>query len=484
MSVYVPDYNCDVFVSYAAVDNQPLAGEETCWVTNLINTLKVRVAHKLGTQAYSLWIDYQSRTDEPLAAQLKRHLENLEKSATFILILSPGYLVSPECHKELDHFLRRVGNNGGRIFKIEYLPVELIPELKDISGYRFWKRDTTDRVHSLGCPKPNPGDDKHYEYYIQIDNLATDLVEKLKNLKKEIENNNQQIENDEKLKPKANIFLAEVSDDLSLQREELKRNLELQGFGVLPSTPYFFPNDEQKLCQAIDADLEKSVVFVQLLSQFNPWRPVGMSTPQLQYDRAGVLNKKILQWRNPNLDVNLVTETTYRTLLTKSTVMATGIVEFHEYLFRRLEPPPPPPPSPPCDLVFVNAEPNNIQLAQKIAEVLAEKHGLGYILPIEISGDITPTQLREDLETNLEFCSAVLVLYNHPHELPWLRNQLLYCHRIRSKRNSPFKVIVCDNQPPDDKLPPNVKFSDLHILKCVMPYHDNCVSCFIQVLRS
>jgi hypothetical protein len=475
MSVYVPDYNCDVFVSYAAVDNQPLAGEETCWVTNLINTLKVRVAQKLGTNAYSLWIDYQSRADESIAGKLETHLKNLEKSATFILILSPGYLVSPECRQELDSFLRRVGHNWGRIFKIEYHPIELLPALQDIRGYRFWKRDATDRIYPLGYPKPNPSDDKHYEYYVQIDNLATDLVEKLKNLKKEI---------DEKPKLKANIFLAEVSDDLSLQREELKRNFELQGYGVLPNTLYFFPHDEQKLCQTIDEDLERSKIFVQLLGQFNPLRPVGMSTPQLQYDRAGVLNKEILQWRNPKLDVNLVTETTYRTLLTKSTVMATGIVEFHEYLFRRLEPPPPPPPSPPCDLVFVNAEPNNIQLAQKIADVLAEKHGLGYILPIEISGDITPTQLREDLETNLQFCDAMLVLYNHPHELPWLRNQLLYCHRIRSRRNSPFKVIVCDNQPPDDKPPPNVKFPDLYILECVMPYHDNCVSCFIQVLRS
>ncbi len=484
MPVYIPKYACDIFVSYAAVDNQALPSEEAGWVTYFINTLKIRVAHKLGTDAYSLWINYQSHTDEHIVAKLKTYLEHLENSATFILILSPGYLVSTECRQELDSFLSRVGNKWGRIFKIEYHPTELIPELKDILGYRFWKHDIAGKIHSLGYPKPNPSDDKHYEYYIQIDNLATDLVEKLKDLKKEIDNDGKLIEYDKKLKPKASIFLAQVSDDLSLQREELKRNLELQGYSVLPQNHFYFFSDEQKLCQAIDEDLEKSKIFVQLLSQINPLRSVGMSTPQLQYDRACRLNKEIVQWRNPNLDINSVTETTYRTLLTQSTVMATGMVEFQEYLFRRLNSEEPTPEPSPQELIFVIAEPNHTLLAQKIANILTEKHGLSSVLPMEISDTTTATQLREDLETNLQFCSAVLMLYNHSHELPWLRNQLLYCHRIRSRRNSPFKVIVCDNQPPDDKPLPSVKFPDLHILKCVMPYHDNCVSCFIQVLRS
>ena len=56
MATYAPRCRHDIFVSYAHVDNEPLAGPETRWVTNLITGLKPLLGQKLGrADAYSLW---------------------------------------------------------------------------------------------------------------------------------------------------------------------------------------------------------------------------------------------------------------------------------------------------------------------------------------------------------------------------------------------------------------------------------------------
>jgi hypothetical protein len=93
----------------------------------------------------------------------------------------------------------------------------------------------------------------------------------------------------------ATVFLAEVTDDLQEVRVEVERYLQQQNIRVLPSTLYYFPTAEE-LRQAVDADLQGSTLFVQLLSPAVPRRPTGMSTPQVQYVAAqAVAGLPILQ---------------------------------------------------------------------------------------------------------------------------------------------------------------------------------------------
>ena len=92
MTTYVPHYKHDIFVSYAHVDNEPIAGMDTRWVTNLITGLKPLLGQKLGrADASSLWRDYELRGDEPITPHL---LEQVQDAAILLLILSPGYLAS------------------------------------------------------------------------------------------------------------------------------------------------------------------------------------------------------------------------------------------------------------------------------------------------------------------------------------------------------------------------------------------------------
>lgn len=187
MPVYVPNYKHDIFVSYAHVDNAPFAGAEKGWVTTLIGELKNQLGRKLGrSEAYSLWMDYELRGNEPLTPDINEQLSNC---ATFLLIFSRGYLQSRWCRLEMNTFLALSGgSSSGRIFMIEpdfISPEEKPSEFQDLLGYPFWiKNSDTGRTNTLGIPKPNPS--QQPEYYQKLNELASDLTSKLNQLRDEI----------------------------------------------------------------------------------------------------------------------------------------------------------------------------------------------------------------------------------------------------------------------------------------------------------
>jgi hypothetical protein len=75
---YVPQYEYDIFVSYAHVDDDPLPGANEGWVSTLVRSLKTRLAQKLGrSDAYSLWMDHELSGSEPVTSQIAGELRAL-----------------------------------------------------------------------------------------------------------------------------------------------------------------------------------------------------------------------------------------------------------------------------------------------------------------------------------------------------------------------------------------------------------------------
>src|SRR4030095_7827590 len=263
MATDVPHYKHDIYVSYAHVDNEPLAGVDTRWVTNLITGLKPLLGQKFGrADAYSLWMDNTIRAYEAITPHL---LEQVQDSAILLLILSPGYVASEWCCRELSTFVAKVGKEAGRVFIVEREPVDRPEALQDILGYKFWVKDEADNPRTLGVPRPNY---EEFVYFQRLDALASQLVEKLKSLRAQ---SNTAIvtaarsAGTSRSAPRATVFLAEVTDDLQECRAEVEHYLQQQNVRVLPGTFYYFPTAEA-LRQAIDADLRESTLFVQLLS--------------------------------------------------------------------------------------------------------------------------------------------------------------------------------------------------------------------------
>ncbi len=468
MSVYVPQYQYDIFVSYAHVDNEIFAGADKGWVTTLVDTLKIFLAQKIGSaNAYSLWLDQILPGHLP---STYNSIQYLEKSAVFLLVLSPAYLKSEQCRLELNAFLAQVGGaDSGRVFIVEYQASERVEVLNDLRGYTFWEADPTNaRPRSLSF------DSKQYHW--KTEDLAIDIVDKLDVLKTDII----------PVSSEYTIFLAEVSDDLFFQRDELRRNLELQGLRVLPNKFYAF-NTKQELKNAIDSDMKNSVLFVQLLSSIAPQRPPGMSTPQLQYDCAKELGLPILQWRDRKLKLNEITDLTHRKLLTGSTVMAVSMVEFQQQIMQALEKlkiDDEKPSSTAGDFIFINAAPQELDLAKQVEQALV-KLGYACSLPMEIDHNTPPAKIREDLDNNLQFCDAVIILNNIHTDLVWVRQQVLQCRRAEGKRDGreALKAIAVYNHPDREKSPININLPNLHILDGSVPYPDTCVPTFIQVLQ-
>jgi hypothetical protein len=78
------DYDFDIFVSYAHVDDQPLPPASQDWLTTLTNCIKTRLAQKLGrNDAYALWMDHELRGGQPITPEI---LQKVRRSAILLVV--------------------------------------------------------------------------------------------------------------------------------------------------------------------------------------------------------------------------------------------------------------------------------------------------------------------------------------------------------------------------------------------------------------
>lgn len=498
---YVPNCKHDIFVSYARVDDEPFAGADKGWVTTLITGLKILLGKKLGSpELFSLWMDHELRGNTPTTPHICKQLET---SALFVLILSPAYQVSQWCQFELNTLLAIAGKDSGRIFVVEHdIVEERSPDLSDLLGYKFWVRNEFGQPRILAIPKPNP---EEFEYYQKLDDLARQLVEKLKELKQEAQAKLATTptlpptyyadliaatttlttrlpadEADPRLiitsPPSTTVFLAKVSENLEKHRQEVKGYLEQQGVRILPTKEYALAT----LQQSLDQDLKECQLFVQLLNDSSGG---FINYPLFQYQRAQATPLPILQWRDPRLNLTTVTDSVQRTLLEASTVMAVHLFEFQTYIIKYLTPAPVEIPKPTTAgdiLVFINAAPEDMTLAHRIKDIL-DAHGIGYSLPLEISTSTKAAEIRNYLEQNLLYCDSIIVLYDNT-SVVWVNEQLLYCRRMQRLRDQPLKIIAVYSTPSPNKLPLNIKLPNMQILNCPATQVESCLPLFLQSL--
>jgi hypothetical protein len=457
---FVSQYQYDIFVSYAHVDDSSLPGAEIGWVTNLVNCIKTRLAQKLGrSDAYALWMDHELSGHVPVSSQI---IDTLSRTATLVVVLSPGYVASDWCLREKSAFLgalrelRRLG-----VFVVEREPVdenERPVEFKELRGYQFWVQNRDDkRPRILGSPRPDPSD---REYYLQVDDLCSELVDELKRMR--IAGTQAASLLPAPGQPGSSqptVFLAQVTDDLETQRNNIKRFLSQLEVGVLPATLY--SSDPANFRISVGRDLAKCGLFVQLLSEIAGKKPPDL--PQgyaaLQLDLARAAKKPILQWRRPNLDFSSVDDPDQVLLLDGETVRAEGIEEFKAEIRRRLFTAPATTPSRPLNtFVFVNMETSDRPLAERVCSML-DGYGAGYSLP---SRTADPGENRRDMEQNLLNCDAAIVVYGSA-AANWVRSQLLEFRKIIAKRERPLKTLAVFEAPPEEKDSIDLKLPNMQV---------------------
>jgi hypothetical protein len=342
---YIPGYTYDIFISYAHLDNLKMPGQQLGWIELFYQSLTLKLAQRIGKQdAVKIWWDSKKLDGGKL---FDNSIEDgIRDSAIMISLISPGYLQSEYCKKEMDLFysksaLEKTGTSIGdnaRMIKVllNNIPHVQIPEqFGRATGFPFYKAaDNNDFGDPLDYTDP--------VFTAQLKDLRDALIGIFQAFPKEqppaIPSANAPIQNT--APPAANsvspidpvksdaaktdadspgkgfsIYFGEVSDSLRTARKRTIVDLTKSGYSIITNVP---PPDEataheQKVAEAVQgADLA-----VHLLDQF-PGREIEGTDnwyPRKQVEISLQLAPAKLIWVPADLNEQDVEEETYKTFL-------------------------------------------------------------------------------------------------------------------------------------------------------------------------
>jgi hypothetical protein len=456
---YVSDYHHDLFVSYAHFDNEE-DSQEVRWVSRFQADLKNALRQRLGADPEFFFDtrDFQAHQ------HVDYLLENARHSALFLAVFSPSYTTRDFTRQELETFCERAPG-ADRIVTVELLPVEddqqHHPLLRGRKRTPFWWKDKTEQDIPLRLtPKFNA---EMYNERVQV------LAHQIKKLLTQMRETSTQPRTAAVAAPRApavvsapraarapapqegaqpkTVLLAQTTDDLYDESERVRSYLEQFGVTVLPENDY--PQGGADFAAAFEADLGRTALVVQLLGTFVSRKPpdLPLTYAQFQYETAKQRGLKVLQWRRPDLDLATVTHRD-KPLLEGPDVLALGLEEFKAELLRlsveikKAEPPRG------GDLhIFINADRSDQELADALLKLFEESKGCTAARPL-FEG--SAKDIVEDLEANLEYCSAVLLLYGNAPPA-WVRAQLLRYGKIEKRRDEPVRLKSIVLGPPGPK---------------------------------
>ncbi|MEO8149619.1 MAG: TIR domain-containing protein [Bacteroidia bacterium] len=268
---YTPEYTHDVFISYAHIDDEPdsLSADAKGWISNF-HTLLQRRLNKVVGKELKIWRDEKLQGNTVFGPEIE---ERLTKMKMMVSILTPRYVESDWCRREMDSFHKAASGHGGfsinnqaRIFKvvktpfdrsvIDELPEEVNKIFKDILDYKFYIQESEDRFSEL-TPEGSVDNPSTQIFMQKLD----DVVQNIAKLFKQFNNKDQLVIHQHK------IYLAETTYDLQPYRDALVRELQDAGYDVLPDKP--LPSVINKFTADVEAYIDQSILSVHLISSTN-----------------------------------------------------------------------------------------------------------------------------------------------------------------------------------------------------------------------
>ncbi|HEX4948412.1 MAG TPA: TIR domain-containing protein [Blastocatellia bacterium] len=431
MSSTSPDGTDDIFISYAHVDNESPKKGMDGWITRFHHALEVRVAQVRG-QRPKIFRDPKLQGNDVFADVL---MDRIQQSGILVSILSPRYLKSEWCARELTEFYAQqqkagtlvVGDHKARVFKIvkTSIPLDKLPkEVQELIGYDFFKLDEKGRPQELD---EMYGPDAEYAFWARLNDLAYDIAQLLDLIETK----------PEAASPKPMVYLAETISELQDERDAIRRDLQRHGYTVLPdrTLPLLMPELEAVLRD----EMARCKVSVHLLGPAYGIVPEGteesLTIVQNRIARdlgkAGKLARLI--WIEANSDGKDARQTRFleqaRTdpgLDEGADVLETPLEELKTVLYERLkaaEQPvvtaPPPAAMSGAARIYLVCDARDREAVKPLQQQLKQQ-GCKVSLPL-FEGD--EAELREDHEDNLRFCDAVLIYYGQGSEA-WQRKKM------------------------------------------------------------
>jgi hypothetical protein len=428
------EYDHDIFVSYAHLDDKGARP----WVTALVTTLANYSSQRLG-RPLRVWMDHALGGNQAITPEI---IQAVQRSATLLIVMSRGYLLSEWCLKERNAFLDVAADRLEKqsVFVVDAWRTErseMPVELRDLKGFAFWAQDdgTGDIARPLGLI-----DAQERRYHERLVDLSGQLAKTLQSLDSTVA-----IGRENSGPPPNTIFIARSTDDLLDREEELYGYLSQAGIERLPRK-WYPETSENAFCTAINADLQRSSVIVQLLGRTRGRKPEfggERRYPALQSDLALASGKPVLRWRDPRDDPSEVSDTVHRALLEDA--RSCSFEDFKRDVVELARRAPPMQKTRPSGLsVFVNADNDDMEVAQRVAEILADK-GVECAWPLR---EGSPERVRLDLEENLKDCDGLILVYGAT-EPSWVRDQLRQGRKILSQRAHALAAMAICLGPPD-----------------------------------
>lgn len=276
-------FDLDAFISYAHIDNEPLTPGQKGWVTQFHATLQAMLSQRLGERA-RIWRDEKLDGNDVFADEI---VQKFLKTAVLVSILSPRYVRSEWCTRELREFCEAAARTGGistgnksRVFKVIKTPFEATVPLPDAVqrtlGYEFYELDNGDPQEL----DPVFGEQARQQFLSKLSNLSWELAKSLKQL------SHATASNDPKQAGSV-VFLAHCGRDQRAAREQLAIELRMHGHEVLPTEQ--LPATEEELVPELKAQLVRCALSIHLVGRsvgVVPDGPSGRSLVMLQNELA------------------------------------------------------------------------------------------------------------------------------------------------------------------------------------------------------
>jgi len=283
MAGFVPGFEYDIFVSYAHLDDK-----HSGWVKAFECALEARLAVALG-QEIKIWrdpkLDGMDKFNETIAT-------TIQQSALFAAVVSPSYLNSDYCKKELSCFLRAASqlpvHGKSRVARIRKMDLAGIPEPPELAaetlGVPFF--DLDDPALEF---EPNSGTIEQFKAQVKL--VANACVSVLRKMRSSAEQR----------QPRAQtIFLAGATPALAQARATVKSELEAFGHRVVLGGALLdgASIDEQALTNA----LKEASYAVHLFGDTYGLIPDGsdLSLPCIEYQRAAAAGLPQIAWLKPD----------------------------------------------------------------------------------------------------------------------------------------------------------------------------------------
>ena len=239
----------DIIINYSEKDNQEESGKNG-WVTELARFLEIMLSQVLSRKPK---ITLKSEGSSLSAAELKN-------THILVSVLSPHFINSNPCLEAIEEFSKKnISATTKRLFKVLKTHVDYEDQpsgLKDGVPYNLFDLDYESGDSVIFDDYFGPAAEN--VYWMKMVDLAYDIHESLLSLQAEIKKTG--------VKPlykRDTIFLAETGQDLNVQRNVIRRELQRNGYRVVPD--HMLPREVDSAEKIINEALDESIMSVHLI---------------------------------------------------------------------------------------------------------------------------------------------------------------------------------------------------------------------------